>query len=378
MLNTRIRSLGVFCATILVGGITTPLLAYQYSIKGLGALGANGESQYSKAYGINDKGQVVGISSTANGDYHAFLYSNGNMQDLTSANNVYSWASSINASGQVVVNSTPDLYRFHASVYSNGAMKDLGSLPVMDGNNHSTIANAINNSGQVVGMSYVGSFDEIDKPFIYSNTNMKGIDVNGYPYDSDATAINNLGQVVGSSLVMDYTQAGNIRSQAFLYSGSGGSANSFSNNSPGWAYSSARDINDLTQIIGNGSFNGVNSGYLYNKDNTIALNFNPNAINNSGLVVGDSYSSLHAMLYTNGAIQDLNALINPNSGWHLTSATGINDLGQIIGAGSFNGLQQAFMLSPVPEPETYMMMIGGIGLVGFATRRKKKLTNMKA
>ena len=33
-----------------------------------------------------------------------------------------------------------------------------------------------------------------------------------------------------------------------------------------------------------------------------------------------------------------------------------------------------FVLSPVPEPETYAMLSAGLGLIGFITRRRKAAT----
>jgi hypothetical protein len=30
------------------------------------------------------------------------------------------------------------------------------------------------------------------------------------------------------------------------------------------------------------------------------------------------------------------------------------------------------MLAPVPEPETYGMLLGGLGLLGFLARRRRK------
>ena len=48
--------------------------------------------------------------------------------------------------------------------------------------------------------------------------------------------------------------------------------------------------------------------------------------------------------------------------------------GNIFGkpASSFSGNVSLTALSPVPEPETYAMMLAGLGMVGFAARRRKQ------
>ena len=76
-------------------------------------------------------------------------------------------------------------------------------------------------------------------------------------------------------------------------------------------------------------------------------------INDLGRVVGWSASpdwAEHAFLYENGRMTDLNDLIDPESGWVLTAADDINNLGQIVGEGVRNGQNRAFLLTPVPEP----------------------------
>jgi hypothetical protein len=51
----------------------------------------------------------------------------------------------------------------------------------------------------------------------------------------------------------------------------------------------------------------------------------------------------------------------------------INDHGWIVGDAYNSETQQtrAFLLTPVPEPETYAMLLFGLGLMGIVARRKK-------
>lgn len=77
------------------------------------------------------------------------------------------------------------------------------------------------------------------------------------------------------------------------------------------------------------------------------------AVNNAGEIVGDSgngpavlYHDSHALLWTHGYRYDLNNCLPPRSGWVLSTATGINDNGQITGYGLCRGKDHAFLLTP--------------------------------
>jgi probable HAF family extracellular repeat protein len=105
------------------------------------------------------------------------------------------------------------------------------------------------------------------------------------------------------------------------------------------------------------------------------------AINTAGQVVGYSYtdSGTRATVWNGTTATDLNSFLDASTvsaGWVLLDARGINDNGWIVGSASNRLLgirEHAFLLSvtAVPEPETYAMMLAGLGLMGFVARRRK-------
>ena len=114
----------------------------------------------SVARGLNDSGQVVGLSPTAslpaaNGSsqptviVHAFLYSHGKIRDLGTLGGTDSAANAVNAHGAVVgASETANDAGNDAFLYSQGRMTDLGTL-----GGRASVAAAINDKGAVVGGS---------------------------------------------------------------------------------------------------------------------------------------------------------------------------------------------------------------------------------
>ena len=296
------------------------------TMTGLGTLGGN--SSYGT--GINANGQVVGYSYTSGASgtprEHAFLYSGGLMSDLGTLGGDYSYAAGINNTGQVVGRSmTSSSGTYHAFLYSGGTMTDLGTLS----GDTTSAGVGVNKSGEVVGWS--GNLAGTVQAFFYSNGVMHGLtSLDGN--NSIAMAINDSGQVVGGS----NTSSGTY--QAFLYSDG-----------------------TMTDI-------GASLGPVLSR---------ANSINDSGQAVGyydynSPASPIHAFLYSNGAVYDLNNLIPSGSGWMLDYASGINNLGQIVGRGvNSAGMADSFLLTPVPEPAALALF--ALGLAGLAIRRRNNL-----
>lgn len=95
--------------------------------------------------------------------------------------------------------------------------------------------------------------------------------------------------------------------------------------------------------------------------------------------MGSSYTASgaeHAFLYSDGSMNDLNNLISNDSGWVLIQADAINDSGQIVGDGTIDGNHHAFLLTPVPEPSTCILLCSallGLGWVRFVRRYMAKI-----
>jgi probable HAF family extracellular repeat protein len=99
-------------------------------------------------------------------------------------------------------------------------------------------------------------------------------------------------------------------------------------------------------------------------------------INNAGQVVGYSGAATgSAFLWQNGVMTALSTVVGvAGTGWSLIEALAINDAGQIVGYGiSPLGESHGFILTPVPEPEVYLMMGVGVCLAGVIARRRKQI-----
>lgn len=368
--------------TLLTTALSLPMAAQaDWSIAAL----SNFDTFRSAPFGINDSGQVVGIAF-GKGPTHGFITgSNGvGVTDLLALSNIEQ-AFDINNSGQVV--GTTNGHSMMTGANGVGAI-DLGNFGGVSG----SYAVAINNSGQVVAQ-YTAQGGLIHT--IITGPNGVGFtDIGTLGGRNNLVAdINSSGQVTGMSDL-----SGNSLKHAYITGANGlgltdlGSLN---------LSSTGTGINDSGQVVGSMDISdGSNHAYVTGPNGVNIIDLGTfggrlsvsTAINNLGEVIGTATTAgnveTHSFLYSHGGLTDLNLLAPVVSGgWTNLEVTDINNNGQIVGSGIHNGVNSGFILSytadtifdpnpifipQVPEPETYAMLLAGLGMIGFMARRRKQ------
>jgi probable HAF family extracellular repeat protein len=364
----KVERLSVFLAFAI---ISSSVSAASYSIKDLGLIGNpilnNVEFLVSD---INDNGVISGTSVVlADNRFErvATIVDSIGITTLTGIDGS-SFAGGVNLSKQVAVTYSSQDFNILGAVWSPITNNSLQTF-----NNPNAVAAAINNHGNVSGSIEV-SGKETAAMWKANQLNILG---SLYGVTSRAAAINNQDWVVGHSYKFD----GGNASHATLWR----DGEMIDLGTLGGRYSYANSINDIGDIVGYSQYSlndYLANATLWSNGQTIDLGSIANAgsqaldINNHGLVVGSSYLNQNsndtaAVLWENGVIKDINILISPDSNWYLSSAIAVNNLGQIVGEGYYNGEKRIYMVSMVPEPTNSVMLIAGLGLIGLVQFRKK-------
>jgi probable HAF family extracellular repeat protein len=300
----------------------------------LGTLGKPDGNSWINWGGINDRGEAVGMSETADID--------------PSGENICGFDTHLAC--------VPFLWR-------DGHMS---ALPTFGGINGQ--ASAINNRGEVVGFAEDGAVDptcpagttnnRIALPALWERGKAEALPLVAGDFDGFAYGINDQGQAVGySGNCPAATHAVMWKDNtAFVLQDLGGTGSNF-------AYAISNRGQIAGQVgIGNGLpfyaavwQDGANG--IATKIDLLPGDFSAFAtgINNRGQVVGNDFDSTfswaHGFIWQDGVTTDLNTLIPADSNLFIISASNINDRGQISGmatvqTGPNAGTIHAFLLTP--------------------------------
>jgi probable HAF family extracellular repeat protein len=355
--------------------------AFQWDAGIRADLGALVQSRNSSAEWISPNGLIAGFSE--NGEFdpllgftelRAVLWRNGRIIDLgTLPEGGYeSWANAVNSKGEVVgwaTNTVADpnsmtagignAQQTRAFLWQKGSMRDLGTL----GTGTDAIAQFIDERGQVFGWSYTGAqgsgscaggaFPMAVDSFIWDDEHgMRDLGTFGGTCTL-ALAVSQDGSVVGLSSNEQEL------SRAFVWKK--GSMQDLGG-SIGGQQATATAINESGQIVGFATLAGEVGAHaaLWKRPGEITDLGTPDpsecsmalSINARTQIVGQSvdcvaFGSIHALLWDNGSLFDLNDLIPPGAALTLQFAENINDTGEIAGQGlDASGNLHAFLLIP--------------------------------
>ncbi|MDO8588721.1 MAG: DUF3466 family protein [Armatimonadota bacterium] len=252
----------------------------------------------SRAFGINNKGQVVGYTMDMSGNTAAFLYIGGRPEQtlvLPELIMAYSIDDAMNIYGY----RQNEFGRLRGAIlqWAHGIIGELEPLPGFT----ESIANHGNTKLQAVGISQ-------GEAGIHATIwNSEGVPADLHPEGatySFANSINDAGQVAGSA---EYWENGTLETKAFFWDANGIPTEIVP---PAAGFCQANDINDLGQVCGTyrKTAEGVHQAFVWEK-----------GVGGNNLVA---------------------------TGWALTDAYGINDLGQVCGVGFYKGVGRAFVATP--------------------------------
>ncbi len=355
---------------------TPPPSPPRYTVTNLGTLPGGDQSG---AYGINNAGQVVGWSDSGATEppdassfsrtifihNHAVLWNHGQPHDLGLLKGFpFSSARAINNRGQIIGGwesrtlpgyGDDGIYRRQVFLWQKGRMTiSSNDLPP-----YCQDFTAINDNGVVVGDGSLDNHGPI-QPTLWRNGQISDLGLlPGATYGGKSEGINKAGDVVGwvrgpasNGINADYC--------AFLWR-NGQMINldgvPIGPGDGGAHFSQAFAINDTGEVVGEAGdaclWQDGKRQRLYSSNAPDLECMTAYAVNNHGQVVGAGFNAARrremAFLY-DGVPHDLNDLIPPNSGWILQDARGINDRGQIVGSGTHEGKDHAFLLTPVKSP----------------------------
>jgi probable HAF family extracellular repeat protein len=229
----------------LANGDTHAFLADGTGIHDLGVLPGGGGIDASRAFGVTPSGLAVGTSRDASGFLRAVSFAGGSVIDLgtlVGAAQSNAAAAAVNANGVIVGSSDTASGRTHAAKWSGESIADLGSVGT-----DTSVANAVNASGAAAG-NLLRNFSP--RPALFANGTVTEIGILTGFERGTATGINDAGLVVGT-LQHQSGEAPGI-SHGYIWDGTTQLDLNTMITGSGWQLQAANAINNAGQIAGAG------------------------------------------------------------------------------------------------------------------------------
>jgi uncharacterized membrane protein len=286
-------------------------------------LGRLDKGTYSIAMAVNSKGTVVGDGD--DGDYRplSWILSGGKLVNFFSNNGGNTHALAINDAGIVGgfylkgFSSTwrPAIWKIDAKDPRKSIKTDLPLLPGSDLTTTSSESRAFNQSMQAVG--YCAN-STVGQRAVFWNSDaahtIVDLGVFSFDWSSDANSLNDLGQAVGSSHPP-------FSSRAILWNNDAAHTAYELPLLPGDNYGSAQLINNQATIVGSSSLSEPGT---WNIDHTAIV------------------------IWINGQIYDLQSVVRETAdGWNIVQISSINNLGQLAGLATKDGVTRGVILNPI-------------------------------
>ncbi|MGB9368450.1 MAG: FG-GAP-like repeat-containing protein [Xanthobacteraceae bacterium] len=217
-----------------------------------------------RAFGINDAGQIAGFYVQALSGQHGFLYSGGSFTTLDDPNHTSEAAQGINDSTVVVGSASPPTSGLSIDlrdgfIYNNGTFQ-------FPGQHSREFFEDINNNGAIAGyftnipMTMTHAPPVVGTAFVFQNGSYQTFGPQG---DTQAYGINDAGQVVGKFNTVNTSDIAPVfgPQHGFLYDG--GIFSTF--DAPNASATLARDINNNGDIVGyfQSQSDGGTHGFAY-------------------------------------------------------------------------------------------------------------------
>lgn len=293
---------------------------------------------------ISQRSQVAGVSSTWRGfsPRRAVLWDRGFPIELPVPNGGRgSFGEGVNVHGDVAGYAEVDYSIYRGFVWRGGRCTILGTFGGDDSH-----ARDINDSGTVVGSAANSSRD--GRAFRWDGGDL--IELAAPVGDSSAQAINNDGIIVGTAEVGGQRP----RTHAVLWNDTGMVDLGALEGPTGLSW--ATDLNDLNQVVGSSTVDGLEHAFLWQNGEMMDLGKLPGddesaalGINNHGDIVGWSVVEdgvVTGVLWRGGKIHRLLDLIPSGPEWLRLSAYDINDAGHVACEGWSRGKARTVLVTP--------------------------------